>query len=115
MVDRRRGPAHADPALYEQAWSRYQYHYLAINGQHSTVYPGVVEGLQALRAQGLRLTLTQSDVFSIIVFWTVKGKPFYCLEPWTAGRNALNTGDRLIHLAPGASFETVFTLAIEAI
>ncbi len=67
------------------------------------------------RAQGLRLTLTQSDEFSIMVFWTVKGKPFYCLEPWTAGRNALNTGDRLIHLAPGASFETVFTLAVEAI
>ncbi|WP_295547789.1 phosphoglycolate phosphatase [uncultured Pseudacidovorax sp.] len=42
-------------ALYDQAWTRYQHHYLAINGQHSTVYPGVIEGLAALRAQGLRL------------------------------------------------------------
>ncbi len=67
------------------------------------------------RAQGLRLTLTQSDEFSIIVFWTVKGKPFYCLEPWTAGRNAMNTGDRLIHLGPGASMETTFTLTAEFI
>lgn len=65
------------------------------------------------RAQGLRLTLTQSDEFSIIVFWTVKGKPFYCLEPWTAGRNALNTGDRLLSLAPGASLETVFSLTAD--
>lgn len=65
------------------------------------------------RAQGLRLMLTQSDEFSIMVFWTVKGKPFYCLEPWTAGRNAMNTGDRLIHLKPGASLETAFTLAVE--
>ncbi|MET3498008.1 phosphoglycolate phosphatase [Variovorax boronicumulans] len=42
-------------ALFERAWERYQHHYLAINGQYSAVYPGVVEGLQALRARGLRL------------------------------------------------------------
>ena len=33
----------------------YQHHYIAINGQHSAVYPGVVEGLEALRAAGWRL------------------------------------------------------------
>jgi phosphoglycolate phosphatase len=37
------------------AWTRYQAHYLAINGQHSAVYPGVIEGLAALRARGLPL------------------------------------------------------------
>lgn len=42
-------------ALFDQAWERYQHHYLAINGQHSAVYPGVVEGLKALRSRGLRL------------------------------------------------------------
>ena len=41
--------------LFDHAWTRYQQHYLAINGQHSTVYPGVADGLAALRAQGLRL------------------------------------------------------------
>lgn len=45
----------APAALYAQAWARYQHHYLAINGQHSVVYAGALEGLQALRAQGLRL------------------------------------------------------------
>ncbi len=45
----------APPDLYEQAWAHYQHHYISINGQYSTVYPGVVEGLQALRARGLRL------------------------------------------------------------
>ena len=40
---------------YERAWERYQHHYLAINGEYSAVFPGVVEGLQALRARGLRL------------------------------------------------------------
>src|SRR5690606_22779532 len=42
-------------ALYPQAWERYQHHYLAINGQYARVYDGVREGLEALRAQGLRL------------------------------------------------------------
>ena len=45
----------APAALYEQAWACYQHHYVLINGQHSAVYPGVVEGLQALLAAGLRL------------------------------------------------------------
>ena len=40
---------------YDDAWQAYQRHYLAINGQHSAVYPGVIEGLQALRAAGLKL------------------------------------------------------------
>jgi phosphoglycolate phosphatase len=44
-----------DNALYDQAWRRYQHHYLAINGRHAEVYPGVVDGLAALRAHGIRL------------------------------------------------------------
>lgn len=52
------GLGQADPmrsvdALYEPAWRQYQHHYREINGQFSTVFPGVVEGLQALRARGL--------------------------------------------------------------
>ena len=47
--------AGAPASLYEKAWERYQHHYLVINGQHSAVYAGVMEGLQALRAAGLRL------------------------------------------------------------
>ncbi len=42
-------------ALFDEAWARYQHRYLEINGRHSAVYPGVIEGLQALRARGLRL------------------------------------------------------------
>ena len=47
--------AGAPATLHQQAWARYQHHYLAINGQHSQVYEGVVEGLRALHAQGTRL------------------------------------------------------------
>ena len=45
----------APASLHGQAWGRYQHHYLAINGQHSEVFAGAAEGLQALRAAGLRL------------------------------------------------------------
>ncbi|MBC7996041.1 MAG: phosphoglycolate phosphatase [Rhizobacter sp.] len=44
-----------DAGLYDSAWARYQHHYLRINGDHSAVYPGVLEGLQALRRRGLQL------------------------------------------------------------
>ncbi|MBD2345371.1 aldose epimerase family protein [Anabaena subtropica] len=51
----------------------------------------------------LKLTLDSDEIFSMLVFWTLKGKDFYCLEPWSAGRNSLNTGERLTVLEPGAS------------
>lgn len=45
----------ADAALHAALWPRYQAHYLAINGEHAPLFPGVVEGLARLRAAGLRL------------------------------------------------------------
>jgi phosphoglycolate phosphatase len=37
-------------AVFEDAMAAYQRHYLAINGQRSTLYPDVAEGLRALKA-----------------------------------------------------------------
>lgn len=62
-----------------------------------------------------RVTLTFSPEFSAVVFWTVKGKDYYCLEPWTAPRNALNTGNHLLHLDPGASKELFMKLTVEPV
>jgi phosphoglycolate phosphatase len=47
----------AAPALFERAWALYQRHYAEVNGEHSAVYPGVVEGLGALREFGLPLAV----------------------------------------------------------
>jgi phosphoglycolate phosphatase len=44
-----------DAALYDDAWSRYQHHYQAINGEYANVFDGVVEGLDWLHARGLPL------------------------------------------------------------
>lgn len=59
----------------------------------------------------LKLTLTYGELYSTLVFWTVKGKDYYCLEPWSAPRNALNTGENITKLAPGETLETSVQLS----
>jgi phosphoglycolate phosphatase len=49
------GGGGAVAGLYPAAWDSYQRHYLAINGSHAALYPGVIEGLQRLQARGLAL------------------------------------------------------------
>ena len=44
-----------EPADFERAWAAYQQHYDAINGRHADLYPGVCEGLDLLRARGIRM------------------------------------------------------------
>lgn len=45
----------AAPQLFDAALAHYERAYRDINGRWSTVYPGVAQGLRALRASGLRL------------------------------------------------------------
>jgi phosphoglycolate phosphatase len=45
------------PELFERAWPLYQQVYAELNGQHAAIYPGVVEGLEALRARGIALAV----------------------------------------------------------
>lgn len=40
---------------FDTAMASYQRHYLAINGDYSSLYPGVLDGLAALQAKGLKL------------------------------------------------------------
>ena len=51
-------------AHFAQAMDAFQRHYLSINGQHSTLYPGVIEGLTAMKAQGLRLACVTNKPIS---------------------------------------------------
>ncbi len=53
----------------------------------------------------LRVTLTYSDLYSTLVLWTVQGKDYVCLEPWSGPRNALNTGEQLNYIKPGETCE----------
>lgn len=45
----------ADPSRQDEAYARYQHHYLAVNGRHADVFPGIREGLQMLKDSGLKL------------------------------------------------------------
>jgi galactose mutarotase-like enzyme len=47
-----------------------------------------------------------------LVFWTLPGQDFYCLEPWSAGRNAMNTGKDLVNLASGETWSHQIVLEI---
>jgi phosphoglycolate phosphatase len=49
-----RGAAPDEP-LYETALARFAVHYERLNGSSSATYPGVEEGLAAMKARGLRL------------------------------------------------------------
>lgn len=56
-------------------------------------------------SRNLRLDITFSDLYQTLVFWTVQGKDYICLEPWSAPRNALNTGEQLAWVEPFSSTE----------
>jgi len=46
-----------EAALHARARAVFHRHYHQVNGQHSALYPGVLDGLQALREQGLALAV----------------------------------------------------------
>lgn len=64
--------------LFPAAWQSYQRHYLEVNGQHSAVYPGVREGLDVLRSQGLKLAcLTNKPTAFALPLLAAKGLDGY--------------------------------------
>lgn len=58
-----------------------------------------------LEHPGGTIRLRGSKEYTHWVVWTLAGRDFVCLEPWTCPGDALNSGDRLIHLAPSESRE----------
>jgi len=49
--------------LFMPVWERYEHHYLSINGEFSNVFPGVMEGLEQIKALGLPMAcLTNKPV-----------------------------------------------------
>ncbi len=68
-------PLQAD---FDAVLARYQHHYLAINGQASEVYPGVLQGLDRLRAAGLKMAcLTNKPTAFALPLLKLKGLHSY--------------------------------------
>lgn len=62
---------------------------------------------------GHKVRLTYSDDFRYAVLWSVAGKPFVCVEPWTALNEALNDKEGLIYVASGMKLDLSLQLALE--
>ncbi|MEM6352089.1 MAG: aldose epimerase [Cyanobacteria bacterium P01_D01_bin.14] len=82
------------------------YAFVNLTGQTATVTD---------HGTNLALTISYDSCYSTLVFWTVKGKDFYCLEPWSGPRNAINTGEHLLTAAPGETVETVITMTMKRV
>lgn len=67
-----------------------------------------------LRWPGGVLSMEGSPEFTHWVIWTLPGKDFVCLEPWTCPGDALNSGARLLELAPGESRDLWLRMRFEA-
>lgn len=64
--------------LMPAAWQHYQETYLRINGQHSDVFPGVEEGLLALKERGFSLAcLTNKPLSFAVPLLKAKGLSSY--------------------------------------
>ena len=78
--------------------------FTSINKNHTTIADG---------QRNSKLTIHYSDFYSTLVFWTIKGKDYVCLEPWSAPRNAMNTTEQLNYIEPGSSYNSVVEMIWE--
>ncbi|MBE9222844.1 aldose epimerase [Cyanobacterium stanieri LEGE 03274] len=62
--------------------------------------------------RNMKVSLKYSNLFSTLVFWTLKGKDYICLEPWSAPRNALNTGEKTTYLKPSQGCRGYFEIIV---
>ncbi len=58
-----------------------------------------------------RVHIEGSPEYQRWVVWTLPGKDFVCLEPWTTPANAMNDGDGLLVLAPGEHRELFVSIS----
>lgn len=64
---------------------------------------------------GVRVTVRQDAPFKYVVFWTTKGAPFVCVEPWTGRRFSMNSGDDLVTVKPGETLETWVSFSVSPV
>ena len=65
-----------------------------------------------LAVDGGALSIDCSPEFQRWVIWTLPGKDFICVEPWSAPGNALNSGEDLMELAPGATYQGIVRITV---
>jgi galactose mutarotase-like enzyme len=68
-------------------------------------------GTRLVRPGARDLVLGWSADQTVLVLWTLPGRPFVCVEPWSAPAGALHRGGGL-RVAPGGAHTSTFTIAI---
>lgn len=68
-----------------------------------------------LQAGPVAVTLETTTPFDLAVVWTDPPRPMVCLEPWTAPRGALASGERLLRVPAGESLELACRYRVEAL
>jgi galactose mutarotase-like enzyme len=67
---------------------------------------GAVRLLDAAAPAGGRWIAMETQApLDLAVVWTEPPRPMVCLEPWTAPRGAMASGDRLLQVPPGQTLE----------
>jgi galactose mutarotase-like enzyme len=62
---------------------------------------------------GSRVRLTYDPIFKYVVIWTLKDRPFVCVEPWMAQPLELNRGEELVLLQAGETLQAAMTIGVE--
>lgn len=68
-----------------------------------------------LEADGVAVSLETQEPLDLAVVWTDPPRPMVCLEPWTAPRGALTSGERLLHVKPGQRLEVACRYRVEGL
>lgn len=63
--------------------------------------------------QGARVRLTYDDIFKYMVLWSVKDRPFVCVEPWMAMTGELGRKEELVMLNAGEELHANLTISCE--
>ena len=63
----------------------------------------------AAPAGGRWIAMETQAPLDLAVVWTEPPRPMVCLEPWTAPRGAMASGDRLLQVPPGETLELAGT------
>lgn len=67
----------------------------------------------AFPAAGGQVRMTYSDAFAYVIIWSIIGKPFICVEPWTGLNEALNHRQGLILVESGRPLALELSIAFE--
>ncbi|GKU77936.1 aldose epimerase [Paenibacillus sp. L3-i20] len=63
--------------------------------------------------EDVRVRLRYDDIFKYMVIWTIKDRPFICVEPWMGMPDELNRKEELTMLAPGEELSTNLIISCE--